>query len=78
MLRNAFTAHPASVGESYGEHLVTASRFAFRLIAAGLACLVHAIFPFMFIKTGSRQIEGLHKSMVSHRSRTPTGWDYVI
>ena len=45
-----FTDHPASVGESYAEHLVTASGFGLRMVLAGLACMVHALLPFLFIK----------------------------
>ena len=41
-----FTDHPHAIGESYGEHLVSASRFGARLIVAGLACIAHGIFPF--------------------------------
>lgn len=64
---NPFTAHPASVGESYGEHLVVAGRFGGRLILAGLACLVHGLFPFLFVRTGSRAVSELHQRMVTAR-----------
>jgi len=64
-----FTDHPASVGETYGEHLGMASGFGFRMILGGLACLVHGILPFLFTKTGSRIVTELHGRMVSHRNR---------
>ena len=64
-----FTAHPQSVGESYAEHAVVASGFGVRLLLAGMACLVHAILPFLFVKTGSAMIEQLHERMVAHRRR---------
>ena len=41
-LKSLFTDHPASVDETYGEHLVMASSFGSRLLLAGLACMVHA------------------------------------
>ena len=66
-----FTEHPASVGESYGEHLVQASSFGVRMIVAGLACLVHGLLPFLFVRTGSTAIAALHTRMVTHRRRTP-------
>ncbi|KAA5803422.1 hypothetical protein F1654_06335 [Alkalicaulis satelles] len=69
MIKRAFTEHPASVGESYGEHLAQASSFGFAMIGAGLACLIHGLLPFLFVKTGSRCIEGLHQRMVTHRDR---------
>jgi hypothetical protein len=67
-----FTEHPASVGESYGEHLVQASRFGTRMIVAGLACLVHGLLPFLFLRTGSTAINELHTRMVTHRRRHPS------
>jgi hypothetical protein len=70
-LRDAFTEHPASVGESYGEHMGVACGFATRLLLASLACYVHALLPFLFVKTGSRAITELHERMVLHRQRHP-------
>ena len=64
-----FTTHPASVGETYGEHLATASGFGFRLIGAGLACLLHGLLPWTFTSTGSRAVRELHERMVTHRRR---------
>jgi len=69
MSRNPFTRHPASVGESYGEHLAMAGGFGLRMVAGGLACLVHALLPFLFVATGSRAVRDLHGRMVAHRRR---------
>ena len=66
-----FTDHPESVGESYGEHLVTATGFGARMVLAGLACMVHAFLPFLFVKTGSHEISGLYDRMVANRRRNP-------
>ncbi len=68
MLR-LFTEHPASVGESYFEHLGQALGFATRMFLGSLACLVHAFLPFLFVKTGSRCIGDLHDRMVAKRDR---------
>lgn len=78
MLPKAFTEHPAAVGETYGEHLVQASRFGGRMILGGIACLLHGIFPFLFVKTGSREISRLHDRMVAHRCKLPDSFDFVI
>ena len=67
MMKVLFYDHPASVNETYGEHLLVASGFALRLITGGLACLVHAVLPFLFVKTGSAIIEELHERMVVNR-----------
>ena len=68
-LDEMFTAHPRSVGETYGEHLGTACRFGMRMIAAGSACMLHGIFPFLFVRTGSSTVRHLHDEMITHRSR---------
>jgi hypothetical protein len=64
-----FTTHPASVGETYSEHLATASGFGFRMIGAGFACLMHGLLPWTFKTTGSQAIRELHERMVTHRRR---------
>lgn len=78
MIRKAFTEHPASVGESYFEHLAHASGFGLRMIAGGFACLLHGLLPFLFVKTGSQQITTLHDRMVVNRSKMPSVMDFVI
>ncbi|MEA3017122.1 MAG: hypothetical protein QOI38_1844 [Sphingomonadales bacterium] len=60
---NPFTRHPTEVGESYGRHFVAASGFGLKMIGGGLACLVHAIFPFWFERTGSRTTDELHRRL---------------
>ena len=70
MLRALFRDHPASAGETYGEHMTAASGFAVRLFAAGLVCAVHAILPFLFEKTASAMVQGLHDRMVANRRRS--------
>jgi hypothetical protein len=67
-LRRLFTEHPESVGESYLQHLCVASSFAARMVLGGVACLLHAVFPFAFRRTGSDCITELHERMVLHRS----------
>jgi len=64
-----FTRHPRTVGETYLEHMAVASSFGFRLFFASLACMVHAVLPFLFVKTGSEAITELHDRMVTHRHR---------
>jgi len=66
---NLFTSHPRTVGETYFEHLGSASHFGTRMIGAGVACLLHGIFPFLFVTTGSKTIRHLHETMITHRSR---------
>ena len=69
-LIRAFTEHPASVGESYGEHLGRAWYFGLRMVFAGIACLVHGVLPFLFVRTGSRAITELNDRMLVNRRVT--------
>lgn len=65
----SFTEHPATVSETYAQHFHTATGFGVRMIGGGLACLVHAVFPFLFETTGSSAIRSLNERMILHRSR---------
>ena len=62
-----FTDHPRSVGETYGEHFLAATRFGLPMIAAGMACVLHGVFPFLFQKTGSNLVSRLYDRMVVNR-----------
>lgn len=77
-MRRLFTEHPADVGETYGEHFVHANSFGIRMILGGLACILHGFFPFLFVKTGSKQVQTLHGRMVTNRSKLPAPLDFVI
>lgn len=70
-IRALFKDHPASVGETYGEHFIMATSFAGRMIFGGLACLIHGVLPFLFTRTGSNTIRVLHDRMVINRRRHP-------
>jgi len=64
-----FTRHPASVGETYTEHMGMAASFGWRMVLGGIACLVHAVLPFLFEYTASNHIRCLHEQMVLKRHR---------
>jgi len=59
-MTNPFTAHPASAGETYREHCFFALAFGARMALGGLAAMVHALFPFLFVTTASRALESLN------------------
>ena len=69
MFKRLFIEHPASVDETYGGHFLVASSFAFNLLLAAMASIVHAIIPGLFVKTGSNIITKLHDQIID--SRTP-------
>ena len=70
-LIRAFTEHPASVGETYAEHLVNAVCFGTRMMLAGIACLVHGVLPFLFVRTGSRAITELNGRLIARQPVQP-------
>ncbi|MGD9741564.1 MAG: DUF6356 family protein [Dongiaceae bacterium] len=70
-LGDAFCAHPASVGESYGQHLQAAAGFGAKLWLAGLLCMIHAFLPFLFVRSASAMVKGLHDRMILHRRHNP-------
>tara|TARA_A100001388_G_scaffold71417_1_gene50625 strand:+ start:554 stop:712 length:159 start_codon:yes stop_codon:yes gene_type:complete len=49
-MKNIFTDHPNSVGESYFQHMFFAIKVALKLILMGFAAIFHAIFP-LVLKT---------------------------
>lgn len=73
--KSAFTTHPASVNETYAQHFASALGFGLSMLAAAGACLVHAVFPFLFVRTGSETIARLYDRMITHRARVapPSG-----
>ena len=68
-MRNPFTTHPHSVGESYLQHGLFACRYGAKMTAGGLAALLHGIFPFLFQTTGSRITRELHAALEESRAR---------
>jgi hypothetical protein len=68
-----FVEHPHAIGETYGEHAAAAAGFGGLLIAAGLACLVHALLPWMFETTASGLVVRLHNRMAARRGTLAAG-----
>jgi len=68
-VKNPFTAHPSSVGESYLEHGFFACRYGVKMTMGGLAALLHGIFPFLFQTTGSRITRELNATLEESRAR---------
>ncbi|MEM7003704.1 MAG: DUF6356 family protein [Pseudomonadota bacterium] len=75
-MTSLFTSHPASVGESYFAHFLTAMKFSVTMVFGCVVCAIHAVLPFLFEKTGSRIIEHLHHTMVTHRNRSIAAPDH--
>ena len=69
LFRSLFVDHPASVDETYLEHFISAVSFGTTMIVAGVACMVHALLPAVFVTRGSDTIYALHERMVVKRRK---------
>ena len=69
MMKNPFTEHPHSVGETYFEHMCCALKFHFKLLMLSYAALIHAVYPFLFEKTASDGIKELNDCMQNRRKK---------
>lgn len=72
MIDRLFCEHPRSVDETYSEHMRTAGGFGLTMVISGLACLIHALIPSLFVATGSIAIDRLHDKMVRNRRQIGT------
>ena len=50
---NIFNKHPESLGETYGEHLLSALVFSGTFFVCSIIVTIHAIFPFIFKTTAT-------------------------
>lgn len=63
MMNKIFMQHPATVDETYFEHMRFAGWFAMTLFGAGCAALIHSIIPCLFEKTAGNLINQMHERM---------------
>ena len=61
---NKFIEHPASVNESYFQHMGVALSLCGRFSYGAFAALIHAFLPFLFVKTGRQMINELQMRML--------------
>ena len=62
-----FIDHPATVNETYLQHLAMAFGFGGRMLLGALACFVHGFFPWLCLSRASDTVRSLHRRMVTHR-----------
>jgi uncharacterized protein DUF6356 len=73
MANNPFTRHPSEVGETYFQHMAAAAGVGLRMAGGAVACFVHAVFPFLFVRTGSDTIDRLHRRI--HKRVEAPNWE---
>jgi hypothetical protein len=69
LLTQVFLAHPASVNETYFQHMRFAFGFAGTLALAAGAALVHAFIPALCETTASRIIKRLHARLSARHAQ---------
>ena len=52
-MKNIFTKHPNEVGETYVQHSIHAMRYSLTFLFLFGIAFIHAILPFLFIRTAS-------------------------
>lgn len=70
-LKRLFTEHPASVGETYAEHMRVALSFAGPLAKGAAGAFVHAFLPFLCTKTASLTVKALNERMTRRCAACP-------
>ena len=72
-LRRLFIEHPASLGDTYPEHMRASLSYAVPLLGAALAAFVHALLPVLFTTTASLTVKRLHARMTRRCATCPSG-----
>ena len=52
-MKNIFKKHPNEVGETYLEHMFNAMRYSLTFLFLFVIAFIHAILPFLFVRTAS-------------------------
>ena len=68
-MKNPFTEHPNSAGETYLQHMWCAIKFSFKLECLACCAFIHAIFPFLCETTASDGIKKLNDCMKKRRNK---------
>ena len=76
MLRRLFTEHPQSLDMGWAEHGSGAARMGIKMVLGGLACLIHALIPGLFVRTTSNLVDELHST--THKRNALFLNDYEI
>jgi hypothetical protein len=76
MLDKLLMEHPRDIGESYGEHAGHALYIGTKLLGAGLACLIHAALPGLFVRTASAAVQDVQDLMT--KRTTPARMDEPV
>lgn len=62
--------HLKEINETYFEHMRFAQRCGFRMIVAGIACVVHSIIPDIFVTTASDTLKNLTEEINQRKEKS--------
>jgi len=68
-MKNIFTKHPNSIGETYFQHLLKGVSFSMKLILISLKVFIHAIAPFLFENSASDKVAELNDMLQKRKSQ---------
>jgi hypothetical protein len=72
-MKNIFTKHPNSIGESYMQHLIKGVGFSIKLIVISCKAFIHAIMPCFFENSASDKVAELNDVMQKRKSQINKG-----
>ncbi len=62
-MKNPFTEHPKSIGESYFKHMIHALTYFIKLFFITFITFVHAFFPFPIVNNASNMNWKINKPL---------------
>lgn len=71
-------AHPASIGETYLQHLMFTLMVAFTLLKCAVILCVHGLFPFIWTDKGSQLLMALFKKIQQRKTQSCQENEYHI
>ena len=64
-MKNPFTKHPHSIGETYFTHMIEAFKYCFQFFTLFIITFIHAFFPFTFTNTSSKKVKEINTHLES-------------
>ena len=69
-MKNLFSEHPNSVGQSYSEHFLFALTIAGTCLVITIVATIHSVLPFIFKNTGSTLLQQLNRKIEARDSNS--------
>lgn len=62
-------SHLKEINETYFEHMYFAQKCGWRMVIAGLACVIHSFIPNLFANTASNALRTLNEEIAERRKK---------